>query len=69
VERAWVLNSWDRFIIPKPFSRVVLRVSRVVNVPPTADGATLETYHAEMQWALDRARQSAEAEFGQNSAE
>jgi lysophospholipid acyltransferase (LPLAT)-like uncharacterized protein len=68
VERAWILNSWDRFIIPKPFSRVVLRVSRLVNVPASADGAALETYHAEMQWALDRARQVAEAEFGQNSA-
>ncbi len=23
-ERAWVLRSWDRFLIPKPFSRVVV---------------------------------------------
>jgi lysophospholipid acyltransferase (LPLAT)-like uncharacterized protein len=23
-QRAWVLRSWDRFLIPKPFSRVVL---------------------------------------------
>ncbi|MGB9105922.1 MAG: lysophospholipid acyltransferase family protein [Terriglobales bacterium] len=67
VERAWVLNSWDRFIIPKPFSRVVLRVSRAVNVPPEADGAALEAIHAEMQAALDRARQSAEIAFGQNN--
>jgi lysophospholipid acyltransferase (LPLAT)-like uncharacterized protein len=66
VERAWTLNSWDRFLIPKPFSRVVLRVSRVVNVPPEADGAALEAFHAEMQSALDRARQAAEAVFRQN---
>lgn len=68
VERAWVLNSWDRFIIPKPFSRVVLRVSRAVNVPPEADRTALDAIHAEMQAALDRARQSAETTFGQNSA-
>jgi lysophospholipid acyltransferase (LPLAT)-like uncharacterized protein len=68
VERAWVLDTWDRFIIPRPFSRIVLRVSRVVNVPPTADGAALDAHHAEMQWALDRARETSEAEFGQNSA-
>ena len=67
VERAWVLDSWDRFIIPKPFSRVVLRVSRVVSVPPQADAAALECFHAEMQSALDRARQASEAMFGQNS--
>jgi lysophospholipid acyltransferase (LPLAT)-like uncharacterized protein len=65
VESAWVLNSWDSFIVPKPFSRVVLRVSRLVNVPSGAGSAALETYHAEMQWALDRARQSAEATLGQ----
>jgi lysophospholipid acyltransferase (LPLAT)-like uncharacterized protein len=68
VESAWVLNSWDRFIIPKPFSRVVLRVSRALNVPPEADGTVLDSVHAEMQAALDCARGSAEAAFGQNSA-
>jgi lysophospholipid acyltransferase (LPLAT)-like uncharacterized protein len=68
VQRAWVLNSWDRFLIPKPFSRVVLRVSRAVDVPPDADGAALDACHQEMQSALDRARQSAETAFGQNSA-
>lgn len=69
VERAWVLNSWDRLIIPKPFSRVVLRVSRPVNVARHAGSAALEDGHKEMQAALDRARESAEAEFGQNSAQ
>ena len=31
VEQAWVLNSWDRFIIPKPFSRVALRLRRAAD--------------------------------------
>lgn len=61
VERAWVLNSWDCFMIPKPFSRVVLRVSRVVDVPPEADSAALARFHADMQAALDRAREASEA--------
>ena len=26
VEKKWVINSWDRFVIPKPFSRVLVRV-------------------------------------------
>jgi hypothetical protein len=68
VERAWVLNSWDRFMIPKPFSRVLLRVSRLIQVPPQADSAALERFHGEMQAALDRARQAAEAEVGQTSS-
>jgi lysophospholipid acyltransferase (LPLAT)-like uncharacterized protein len=61
VQRAWELNSWDRLLIPKPFSRVVLRVSRLVQVPNDADSVALESYHAEMQAALDRARNWAEA--------
>jgi lysophospholipid acyltransferase (LPLAT)-like uncharacterized protein len=68
VERAWVLNSWDRFIIPKPFSRVLLRVSRVINVPPESDGAALDACHQEMQSALDRACEAAEATFGQTDS-
>lgn len=61
VERAWVLNSWDRFMIPKPFSRVLLRVSPLVHVPPDADNVALERYHQQMQAALDRARETSEA--------
>ncbi len=68
VERAWVLNSWDRFMIPRPFSRVAVRFSRVIEVPPDAEEQTLEQYRQQMQSALDRARQSAEAVFGQDSA-
>ena len=67
-ERAWVLNSWDRFMIPKPFSRVVIRMGRGIEVPPEADGTGLDVFHSEMQVALDRVRDCAESVFGQNSA-
>ncbi len=68
VERAWVLNSWDRFLIPKPFSRVLLRVSRAILVPAEADSAALDGFHQQMQSALDRAREFAETEFGLHDA-
>ncbi|MCF8105137.1 MAG: lysophospholipid acyltransferase family protein, partial [Desulfohalobiaceae bacterium] len=32
-EKAWVFNSWDRFMVPKPFSRIVLRYAEPVKVP------------------------------------
>jgi lysophospholipid acyltransferase (LPLAT)-like uncharacterized protein len=63
-ERAWVLNSWDKFVIPKPFSRVALHMSAPVRVPRDAGEATMDLCHAEMQAALERVRDSAEAEFG-----
>jgi hypothetical protein len=60
-ERAWVLNSWDRFLIPKPFSRVIVSWSRSVT-PPTADAdaATLEIKRQELNEAIERARRNAE---------
>jgi lysophospholipid acyltransferase (LPLAT)-like uncharacterized protein len=65
VERAWTLNSWDQFLIPKPFSRVYLRISRQMPVPANVSHAELDRYHAEMQAALDRMRTETEAAFGQ----
>ena len=37
VENAWVLDTWDRSMIPKPFSRALMRVSRQIPVPSDAD--------------------------------
>jgi lysophospholipid acyltransferase (LPLAT)-like uncharacterized protein len=55
----WVLaKSWDQCMIPKPFSRALVRVSRLVYVPP--DTQDLEPYRDQMQAALDRAREFAE---------
>jgi hypothetical protein len=63
VERAWILNSWDRFRIPKPFSRAHLRVARPIPVPPDTDAASAQRLHAEMQAALERVRDYAESQF------
>jgi len=42
VNRAWLLNSWDRFIIPKPFSTVVIRWDSPIYVPKIMDNETFE---------------------------
>lgn len=63
VERAWVLKTWDALMIPKPFSRIYVRFARKIFVPPDADDAALERYHAEMQAALDRITAFAESQF------
>ncbi len=61
VDRAWVLNTWDGLIIPKPFSRVLLRFGKLLPVPKDATDADLERYQQELQDALDRIREFAEA--------
>jgi lysophospholipid acyltransferase (LPLAT)-like uncharacterized protein len=60
-ERAWTLNSWDRFLIPKPFSRVIVSWSRLVAAPAAdADAPTLEAKRQELNDAIERARLNAE---------
>lgn len=61
VERAWVLNTWDQFMLPKPFSRVLMRVAAEMPVPSDADDAQMERLHGTLQAALDRVREFAEA--------
>jgi lysophospholipid acyltransferase (LPLAT)-like uncharacterized protein len=68
VDRAWVLNSWDRMMIPKPFSQVLLRFGKLIHVPPDATDEDLERYTAELQAALDRVCEFAEAHVKQVGA-
>ncbi|HXR15571.1 MAG TPA: lysophospholipid acyltransferase family protein [Terriglobales bacterium] len=60
VDKAWILNTWDRSMIPKPFSRALMRVSRRIAVPEDADDSQKERFHAELQAGLDRVREFAE---------
>ena len=57
LDRAWVLKTWDGAMIPKPFSRAFMRISREIPVP--RDGGD-EEYLRELQSALDRVRIFAE---------
>lgn len=60
VHKAWVLRSWDRMLIPRPFSRVLVRVGKLIPVPADASDADLERYSAELQSTLDRVCEFAE---------
>ena len=42
VNRAWVLDSWDSFIVPKPFSTVVIRWDSPIYVPESMDSEVFE---------------------------
>ena len=32
-QRAWVMNSWDKFLVPKPFTRIVVTWAQWTRVP------------------------------------
>jgi len=61
VDRAWVLNTWDRLMIPKPFSRVLMRFGKLIPVPRDATDEDIERYQQELQASLDRVCEFAEA--------
>lgn len=64
VERAWVLNSWDRMIIPKPFSRACAYISSPMPVAADASEEQMTALHQQMQETLERCRRRAEEEMG-----
>ena len=52
--RAWQLNTWDRMLIPKPFTKVHLRWSKESRYPPTPAGGDegLFTGRCSQRWKL-----------------
>lgn len=60
VERAWILKSWDRMMIPKPFSRASFYITSPLAVPADSTDEQLEESLRELQAAMDRARTGAE---------
>lgn len=57
----WTLNSWDKFRIPKPFTRAVIIFGEPIFVASDADDDGLESKRAELQDALDRLVERGEA--------
>jgi len=55
-ERAWVVSSWDRFLVPKPFTRIVVSWARWTIVPADLPSEELEAKREELNAALERAR-------------
>lgn len=49
----WTLRSWDRFRVPRPFTRVVVAYGDPIPVPPGLEGAALESWRARVQEALE----------------
>jgi lysophospholipid acyltransferase (LPLAT)-like uncharacterized protein len=62
---AWVLNTWDALMIPKPFSKALVRFSAKIKVPADANDAEMATYHQHLQAALERVTSFAEQHVSQ----
>ena len=63
-QRAWTINSWDHFLVPKPFTRIAVGWSRWTTVPSDLDVSGLEKKREELNAAIERARMLSLNHFG-----
>ena len=58
-ERSWVMRSWDRFLVPKPFTRIVVSWAQWTRVPADLAADQFEPKREELNAAIERARKRA----------
>lgn len=56
--RAWWFESWDRFLVPKPFSTVFVRYGEPVLIPADCDDNGLLAYEQQVEHALNELTES-----------
>jgi len=61
----WILNSWDRYIIPKPFSKIVIRQGNPLLVPSRfSSSEEVEYYRKRLQNILNNYAKWCDEFFG-----
>lgn len=66
-DRAWILNSWDRTVVPKPFSTVVTRWDEPIFIPEHLDDATFENMRKRIEQHMKENQIRDDAERGWTS--
>jgi lysophospholipid acyltransferase (LPLAT)-like uncharacterized protein len=64
-ENPWVFNSWDRFMIPKPFSRVLLRAGPLIPVPQEMDEDEFERVRLNVEKEMIKGYEEADRYWSQ----
>jgi lysophospholipid acyltransferase (LPLAT)-like uncharacterized protein len=64
VNRAWVLNSWDRCLVPKPFSRITIRFGEFTTVPAEMDHETFEEARLKLERQMLENQRQDDSRFG-----
>lgn len=62
-DKAWYARSWDRFFLPKPFSRVVLRFGEKVVFAPTETSEAFEEQRKALEKIMAQGNEKLKAEF------
>lgn len=63
-DRAWIMRSWDRFLVPKPFSKVMIKWGEPCVVPRRLDSNALENLRQDIEERLADSYARADLEAG-----
>ena len=67
-DRAWIMRSWDRFLVPKPFSKVTIEWGSPLAVPQDLDPTRNEEFRAEIERRLSEGYAQADLSSGWDHA-
>lgn len=67
--RRRVLESWDRFVVPLPFSRGIVRLGKPIEVPKDADETALEVIRLKLEVDLITLTTALDSELGVDPVE
>jgi lysophospholipid acyltransferase (LPLAT)-like uncharacterized protein len=59
-QRPWRMRSWDRFVLPRPWSRAACVTGVPIHIPPDADKDQLEPHRLRLEQAMSEAGDLAE---------
>ena len=62
-KRAWYFNSWDRFLLPKPFSNVILKFGNLIKLETTDDKQNFEHQRLSLEKTMHRELSSLKNRF------
>jgi lysophospholipid acyltransferase (LPLAT)-like uncharacterized protein len=64
VSRAWILRSWDRCLIPKPFSKIIIRWDQPISVPAQLDEQSFEEIKTGLEKHMLENQRQDDSRFG-----
>lgn len=63
-DKAWQLKSWDKFIFPRPFSKIIIAIGEPVSIPKGLLAEDLEPFRLQMENALKSLTAKAQHQLG-----
>ncbi len=53
-QRHWTFSSWDRFMVPKPFSKIIIRFAPPIPVPRRLDAQAFENVRKDVERQMNQ---------------